>query len=150
MSPDSVRGAAFRIPLLAALLAVGAAACTPPATVGAEADAGVQADTSGITLLNRAEMHRAMDAAYDPLLRDAGVTGRVHVDLTLNADGSVDDADQVDSTHERFSSSARQVAPRLRFSPPPAAGTVVRVRMEFVYRRPEIAIVRVVPPAGTE
>src|SRR5690349_14466254 len=79
----------IRILLLSALL-VSAGGCTPPATVGAEAGASVSAgEEGGVALLNEAEGRRAMDMFYDPLLRDAGVTGRVFVDVALQADGTV-------------------------------------------------------------
>jgi TonB family protein len=132
----------IRILLLSALL-VPAAGCTPPATVGAEAAASVSAsEEGGVALLNEAEGRRAMDMFYDPLLRDAGVTGRVFVDVALQADGSVRAARVVRSTHELFADPAERVARLLRFTPQAETGTALRLRMEFIYRRGEIAVVQ--------
>jgi TonB family protein len=130
--------------LLPALLLVVVAACTPAATAGVEADAPVSASTAGgVALLNRAEALRAMDRAYEPLLRDAGVTGTVVADLALEPDGTVRAARVVRSTHDSFSPSARSAARAFRFAPPAQAGAVVRVRMEFIYNRGEITVIAV-------
>jgi TonB family protein len=130
----------IRILLLSALL-VSAAGCTPPATGGVEAGAAPSAAADGgVALLNRAEAVRAMDMFYDPLLRDAGVTGRVFVDVALQADGTVRAARVVRSTHERFTDPAERVARLLRFTPQAEPGTAVRLRMEFIYRRGEIVV----------
>lgn len=135
------KGSMIRALLLGVLL-LAAGGCAPPATVGAEAGASVAADsTGGPALLNRAEAVRAMDMFYDPLLRDAGVTGSVVVDVALQADGTVRAARVASSTHERFSDSAERVARLLRFTPPDEAGAAVRVRMEFIYHRGQIAVV---------
>jgi TonB family protein len=114
----------------------------PPATVGAEADAAAAA-AGGVALLNRAEALRAMDRAYEPLLRDAGVTGTVVADLALEPDGTVRAARVVRSTHDSFRVSARAAARAFRFTPPAEAGAVVRVRMEFIYNRGEITVIAV-------
>lgn len=119
----------IRILLLSALLV--SASCTPPATVGAE---------GGIALLNQAEAVRAMDMFYDPLLRDAGVTGTVVVDLALEADGTVRESRVVRSTHELFTDSARRAARIMRFTPQAEPGAAVRVRMQFIYRGGEIEV----------
>lgn len=130
--------------LALALLSVNA--CVPPAVE--PADAAVSPPAAGDpTLANRTDALRAMDNAYDLLLRDAGVTGTVHAELALNADGTVREVRVVDSTHERFTSSARQAAPRFRFTPPAQPGTSVRVRMQFIYRRGEIGVLGVVAGA---
>jgi TonB family protein len=132
---------AVRRSLLACTLLLSAAGCTPPAAAGggAEASAGAEAE-SGVALLNRDEALRAMDRSYDPLMRDAGVTGTVVVDLALQADGTVRAARVVRSTHERFSASAQEAARVLRFAPPSRAGAAVRVQMQFIHRRGEITV----------
>lgn len=132
----------MRIPRPLFLCVLLLAACTPPATVGAEAGAGAEAE-GGVMLLNASDARQAMDTFYDPLLRDAGVTGRVEVDVTLHADGTVRRWQVESSTHDRFTVSAERVARALRFTPPAAAGAVVRVRMDFVYRQPQIRVVGV-------
>lgn len=60
------------------------------------------------------------------------------MDVALKTDGAVRAARVVRSTHERFTDSARRIARVLRFTPP---GAAVRVRMEFIHRRGEIAVV---------
>lgn len=131
-------------PLLLSALVL--AACAPPATVGANAEGEVStasADAgSGVALQNEAAAVRMMDLHYDPLMRDAGITGRVVVDVLLQADGGVRESRVVSSTNDRFTGPGTRVARTLRFTPPAEAGAVVRVRMEFIYRRGEIAIVR--------
>lgn len=130
--------------LALALLSVNA--CVAPAAE--PVDVTVAPPAAGDPqLANRTDALRAMDNTYDLLLRDAGVTGTVHADLTLNADGTVREVRVVDSTHERFSSSARQAAPRFRFTPPARPGTAVRVRMQFIHRRGEIDVLGVVTGA---
>jgi TonB family protein len=129
-------------PLLVSALAVSTAACAPAATVGAEADAAVSADAAGgVSLVNEAEARRAMDMFYDPLLRDAGVTGIVVVDVALEVDGSVRAARVVRSTHVRFTDSAERTARILEFTPQAEPGVAVRVRMEFIHRSGEITVV---------
>lgn len=130
--------------LFALAFALSLNACAPAAT--AEADAGATVAppaTGGIALVNRAEALRSMDVRYDLLLRDAGITGTVELDLALNADGSVHESRVAKSTHSRFSQTALEVAPDLRFTPPAQSGAVVRVRMNFVHRRGEIDVLRV-------
>jgi TonB family protein len=128
--------------LLALVLAMVPAAGCAPATAGAEPAPVSAAEPPAGTprLLNAKEASRAMDTYYDDLLRDAGVTGTVQLDLTLNADGTVGGSQVVSSTHNRFSMSAGRVAPRLRFTPPGPDGAVMRVEMKFVYRRGEIEV----------
>lgn len=123
------------------LVLLALAACAPAATTGAEAGATVSADPAGgVALLNGAEARRAMDMFFDPLLRDAGITGTVIVDLALEADGSVRAARVVRSTHDDFTASAQGVARMLRFTPQAEPGAAVRVRMEFIHRRGEIVV----------
>jgi TonB family protein len=131
----------IRTLLFSALLAA-VGGCAPPATVGAEAGASVAAGTDGgVALLNQAEALRAMDRFYDPLLRDAGVTGTVVVDVALQADGTVRAARVVRSTHDRFTDSAERAARVLKFTPQAEPGAAVRIQMQFIYRRGEIEVV---------
>jgi TonB family protein len=127
---------------LSALLAAG---CAPGAPGGAEPEPVPAADSSAagtVRLLNQGEGQRLIVREYPPLLRDAGVTGEVVMVLTLAADGSVERSIVVSSTADLFRGSAYSVGERLRFSPPPAAGTRVRVRLHFVPNAPRIDVER--------
>jgi|GEM_PF-4372631 len=133
--------------LALALTVLTVNACVPPAAEPGEAVS--PSASAGPTLANRTEALRAMDNAYEPLLRDAGVTGTVHANLTLNADGTVREVRVVESTHPSFSVSARLAAPRFRFSAPGQPGTTVRVRMQFIHRRGTIEVLGMAAAPGS-
>jgi TonB family protein len=142
---------------IAAVLALAAAAsacapqCTCPAAVPAPAAgpppvaAPMPAPTPGVAqpapapapaagpvrLVNEGPALRRMGTAYPRHLADAGVRGDVVVALELDADGRVQSANIVSATNDRLRDPALIVAPELRFSAPPAAGTTVRVRLRF-------------------
>lgn len=86
-----------------------------------------------MALVNEREALRAMYMFFEPLLRDAGIPGRVFVDLALEADGSVRAARMVRSTHDSFADSAQRVARMPRFTRRAEPGTAVRVRMDGVH-----------------
>lgn len=122
-----------RGPLLSLMVAL-MAACTSAATPRGEpapATAAVADSLSSIRLRNLGEGLRLMQRAYPPLLRDAGVTGEVMAELALNADGTVQNVRVNRATHDLFRAPAAEVAERLWFSPPAAAGWPVRVRMKW-------------------
>lgn len=84
-----------------------------------------------VRLVNEGPALRRMGTAYPRVLSDAGVRGDVVVALELDADGRVQSANIVSATNDRLRDPALMVAPELRFSAPPAAGTTVRVRLRF-------------------
>lgn len=131
----------FRVACLPAVLLVGA--CAPSASAGAEPSPEAEAPAAGRRVLNAPQVEAYMRAAYDPLLRDAGVTGEAVLDLVLGADGSVVSAILVDVTHDYFRRAAENAGERLRFSPPAAGEEAVRVRLYFD-TRPERTGIRVV------
>jgi outer membrane biosynthesis protein TonB len=128
--------------LALALALLSMNACAPAATAEADVTVAPPSD-GGVALVNPREAARLMDVHYDGLLRDAGVTGTVEAELTLNADGTVREVRVLDSTQEWFATSTRRVGPRLRFTPT-VAGAQVRVRMHYVYNRNHIEVLGVV------
>jgi TonB family protein len=115
---------------LGVLLAVSACATAAPPAAEPEAEAQAQAG-EGVRLLNASDVVSRMRSAYPQLLWDAGVTGIVVVELTLNADGTVQTVEVRRSTHDHFSDPARRAAGIMRFSPPAVAGRKVWVSMHF-------------------
>ena len=70
------------------------------------------------TLRNRDEVIRAMERAYPPLLRDAGIGGTVDVFLRIDEEGSVVEARiNQGSAHASLDAAALDVAYVYRFSP---------------------------------
>ena len=81
------------------------------------------------SLRNESEVQRALERAYPPALRDAGVTGETVLQFVIDADGRVEPGsiEVVSSSDEGFASAARRVAASMRFSPAKAGGRSVRV-----------------------
>jgi TonB family protein len=70
------------------------------------------------TILNRDEITHAMDAAYPPLLREAGIGGAVQVYFYIDAEGAVQDTRVSKSSgHQALDQAAIRVAKLFRFSP---------------------------------
>jgi TonB family protein len=93
-----------------------------------------------VRITNESSVTRLMAGSVPRQIYDAGISGDVLLDVTLNADGTVESVTDVEATNETFRAPALRVARSLRFSAPPAAGSVVRVRMRFS-RRSEVDIV---------
>ena len=93
-----------------------------------------------VRITNESAVTRLMAGAVPRQIYDAGVSGDVLLDVALNADGTVQSVTDVEATNETFRGPALRIARSLRFSPPAAAGTTVRVRMHFS-RRTEVGIV---------
>jgi TonB family protein len=74
--------------------------------------------TQAPALLNREEVLRAIEDHYPPLLRDAGIGGRVAVRLHIGEDGNVlNTALSESSGHKALDEAAIRVASDLRFTP---------------------------------
>jgi TonB family protein len=116
--------------ILLPLFLVTLPACAANAGVAAESSPPAEA-AAGVRLLNRAEGLRLMQSNDPLLLQDARVTGEVRVRVTLDAAGAVTASTVTSTTQEWFSAAALEVAPRLRFSAPAAAGAQATVRMLF-------------------
>lgn len=82
-------------------------------------------------LANADEVRQALQRAYPPLLRDAGVQGMVQVALVVGADGSVRDARLEQTSHDAFGAPALGVARTMRFTPAQRDGRAVPVRLSL-------------------
>ena len=80
-------------------------------------------------LLNRDEVAAALQRNYPPLLRDAGVGGRVMLRYRITRAGDVDagSVEVLESTHDDFTVAALRVAKRMRFRPGRYNGSPVPV-----------------------
>jgi TonB family protein len=79
-------------------------------------------------LLNAREIERELARNYPPLLRDAGVSGRVDVHLWLDESGGIVRAEVAQSSgHEAFDAAALRVVRVMRLSPARNRNTPVRV-----------------------
>jgi TonB family protein len=69
-------------------------------------------------LVNRTQVQAALQAAYPPLLRDAGIGGTARVWFFIDAEGTVQDT-RIDqsSGHAAIDDAALEVASEMRFSP---------------------------------
>lgn len=117
----------------------GGAAATPLGRV--EAQDGV-VDVSRLTtrprLTNAREVTEALQAAYPPLLRAAGITGTAMVRFVVDEQGMVVAPDVVRASRPEFGEAARSVASKLRFSPGELDGrpTAARVTMPITFDLP--------------
>jgi TonB family protein len=69
-------------------------------------------------LKNREEVLQALEDAYPPLLRDAGIGGRTFVWLRIDETGTVRETRLKESSgHEALDQAALKVAERMRFTP---------------------------------
>lgn len=80
---------------------------------------------------NPAEIRAAIEAAYPASLRDAGISGTVLVDMTVEGNGSVREARVVRSDHPQLTEPARTVASRIRFVPMRDVGHPVTIHFQL-------------------
>ncbi|MCA3013288.1 MAG: TonB family protein [Myxococcaceae bacterium] len=116
-----------------------------PAAV-AQADGGAGVLTRAPALLERVE------ATFPPELLDAGVGGTVVMQLDLGADGSVTDAQVVQSAGAAFDREALAAVRRFRFTPAEVDFVPAPVRIQFSYQfffRQQVVEVPLPPDAGT-
>jgi TonB family protein len=66
---------------------------------------------------NVEELTRAFNDEYPPLLRDAGITARVQVQVRISATGEVEGVQALSSTHPEAAPAAERVLARARFRP---------------------------------
>lgn len=94
-------------------------------------------DISDVTeppqLRNRAAVARALERAYPPLLRDAGVGGTTLLQFRVDAEGYVspESVEVLETTHDQFADAARSVVKRMRFEPARVHGRRVPVRVQI-------------------
>ena len=84
------------------------------------------------SIRNRSEVVRAIEQAYPPLLRDAGIGGRVLVYFFIDAEGNVGSV-RIDKTsgHAALDAAALTVAEVYRFRPAENRGVDVPVWVSF-------------------
>jgi TonB family protein len=80
-------------------------------------------------LTNAQEVARAIQAAYPPLLRDAGVTGTAWIEVSVAATGEVVGARALSATHDEFGAAAERVLRGARFRPAEREGRPVAVEV---------------------
>lgn len=91
-------------------------------------------------LLNRAEVVVALERAYPPLLRQAGIGGTTYAWISIDERGQVTNAVVSRSSgHEEIDAAALKVARILKFTPAGRKGENVAVMIElpFTFRAPE-------------
>jgi protein TonB len=103
----------------------------PPAGDGRTYD--IEALDEAPRLNNDSDVMRALERAYPPLLRDAGVGGTVQLGFTVLEDGTVDPASVavLESTNQEFSTAAIEVVKRMRFIPGIVNDRAVRVGVQL-------------------
>lgn len=88
--------------------------------------------TVGPSYTNTAEITRALEREYPPLLRDAGIGGSVVVNFFIDEQGVVQNAVvQTSSGHTALDDAALRVAPVFNFTPAMNRDKVVPVWVEF-------------------
>jgi TonB family protein len=92
------------------------------ALVAMEAEEGDRSASEGFAtaprVLNRDEVSEALGRLYPPILRDAGIGGRVTLQVLVTTEGRVADVRVGESSgHYDLDEAARQVAELTRFSP---------------------------------
>jgi TonB family protein len=94
----------------------------------------VAGDTVQPVLVNPAQIVRALDAEYPPLLREAGITGTVEVRLDVTAQGGIAAATVVRTTDPRFGEPAIRALQVARFRPARAQGEAVATTVTIPVR----------------
>jgi hypothetical protein len=111
--------------------APGAIPAPPPAPVGGP-----------LRIINDEEAEAQMRSLYPRQLADVGVGADAIMEVTLDANGTVQTARDVRVTNDHFRGAALSVAHALQFTAPPAAGTVVRVMMRWRTARTSVEIMQ--------
>ncbi|MDQ3388205.1 MAG: M56 family metallopeptidase [Gemmatimonadota bacterium] len=91
----------------------------------------VASDTMLPQLLNRAEVQRALQASYPSLLRDAGITGTVRLQVYTDARGQVRETRVIRASHQGFAEAAQEALSTARFAPTLSNGKAVPDRFPF-------------------
>ena len=86
-------------------------------------------DTTPPQLVNAAQVARAIDTHYPPLLRDAGVTGRATVQFDITREGRVENLHALEATHYSFAEAGVSAMRQARFKPATWRGEPVRYRV---------------------
>jgi periplasmic protein TonB len=118
---------------LVAVAVVAAAALFSPASARAQ-DAKKVYDLSEVDampkMMQQGYVAKIMEAAYPANLKKAGVGGAVQVEFVVDETGKVDPSsiDAISSV-PALAEAAKQVAPKIEFSPAKVKGTAVKSRV---------------------
>jgi periplasmic protein TonB len=89
-----------------------------PGSIGTPGDGAFSVVEVMPALVNAADVKRALERSYPPLLRDAGIGGRTQLLLLIDEAGKVIEAKVFESSgHAALDRAALTVAPLMRFSP---------------------------------
>ncbi|HEX8361967.1 MAG TPA: TonB family protein [Longimicrobium sp.] len=107
----------------------------PPPITGqnGESTYDISTVTEAPRLQNRAAVARALERAYPPLMRDAGVGGTALLSFRIDAEGYVnaESIEVLESSNEQFSNASIAVVERMRFEPARVHGRRVPVRVQI-------------------
>jgi TonB family protein len=81
-------------------------------------------------LVNGEQVQRLLQNGYPPLLRDAGITGTVQVQMVIDETGAVAEAKALESPRPEFAEPAVAVMQQARFRPARRGGRPVAVRVQ--------------------
>jgi outer membrane biosynthesis protein TonB len=116
-----------------ALSAAALVAAKPASAQTASPESGRVWNSAEVTrqpqLINERSVARILSRGYPKQLLDFGVHGRALLQLTVGADGRVEEVAGVDATHAPFATVAGSWARALRFAPATVGGTPVRCRV---------------------
>src|SRR5688500_3716042 len=94
-------------------------------------DGGVIGDAGASLVRSPPALLADSPAAYPPGLLAQGVAGTVALELTVDAQGEVEDAQVLESPHDALAAAALHAAVALRFAPARLGGEAVPVRLRF-------------------
>jgi TonB family protein len=132
--PRRIRTSLGLVALSAAAVAVVQVLPIPSVPAAAAQVPVVARDTVQPVLVNPAQIVRALDAEYPPLLRAAGITGTVEVRLGVTAQGGIAAATVVRATDPRFAEAAVRALKVARFRPAQAQGAAVATTITIPVR----------------
>jgi|GEM_PF-5177723 len=125
------RLATIVLPLVAVLAGTRASAQGAPAAPAATDTTivwGYRQVTTEPRLQNGPLVERMIAQNYPHDLRDAGIVGTVTLEVTIRADGRVEEATVLQATERAFGAAALRLARSMRFSPARVGSTPVRCR----------------------
>lgn len=118
------------VPVALAALFTVTAAPTLRAQASEQIYAGEDVDTPP-RLANPARTARLVSESYPALLKKTGVAGQAQVQFVVDASGKVEPAsvEVVLASQPAFATAAKEIAPRIEFTPGKAKGQPVRTRV---------------------
>ncbi|MFN8667415.1 MAG: TonB family protein [Gemmatimonadaceae bacterium] len=118
------------VPVALAALLTLAAAPSLRAQASEQIYAGEDVDTPP-RIANPARTARLVSESYPTLLKKTGVAGQAQVQFVVDASGKVEPAsvEVVLASQPAFAAAAKEIAPRIEFTPGKAKGQAVRTRV---------------------